>query len=214
MNHVARRPPGGPSRPGPGTVPPGKFDGRTHRRRFAGAFGAAGALTAAVALTAPAPAPAQSATGGARVAVIDIDRIAQESERGQALIAEFQSLQEEILRGRGTREQEIADLTNRARSQLLSAEARAEITRDIERKQTDLQRWLEDQQREFNERQTTGFQELEQQLGPVVEEVARERNLQLIFRVTPGLTFIMDPALDISAEVIERFNALNAGEGE
>lgn len=210
MNHVARRPSGGISRPAPGAA-----SARPRRRPFAGLAGALGALTAAFGLAAPAPAPAQSAMGGARVAVIDIDRIAQESERGQALIAEFQSLQEEILRGRGTREQEIADLTNRARSQLLSAEARAEITRDIERKQTDLQRWLEDQQREFNDRQTTGFQELEQQLGPVVEEVARERNLQLIFRVTPGLTFIMDPALDISAEVIERFNARNAaGEGE
>ena len=44
-----------------------------------------------------------------------------------------------------------------------------------------------------------------------MEEVARERNIQLILRVTPGLTFIMDPALDISAEVIERFNARGGG---
>ena len=147
-----------------------------------------------------------------RVAVIDIDRVAQESEKGQAMIGELQSLQEEILRGRQTREQEIRDLTNRAQSQLLSQAARADLTRDIERKQTDLQRWLEDQQREFNEKQTTGFQALEQELGPVVEEVARERNIQLILRVTPGLTFIMDPALDISGEVIARFNAATGDE--
>ena len=46
----------------------------------------------------------------------------------------------------------------------------------------------------------------------MVEEVARERNIQLILRVTPGLTFIMDPALDISGEVIARFNAATTGE--
>ncbi len=150
-----------------------------------------------------------------RVAVIDIDRIAQESARGQAMFTELQTMQEEILRGRQSREQEIRDLTNRAQSQLLSAEARADLTRDIERKNTDLQRWLEDQQRAFNESQTTGFTSLEAALGPVVEEVARERNIQLILRVTPGLTFIMDPALDISGEVITRFNALSdAGEDE
>jgi outer membrane protein len=150
-----------------------------------------------------------------RVAVIDIDRVAQESARGQTMFAELQTLQEEILRGRQTREQELRDLNNRAQSQLLSAEARADLQRDIERKTTDLQRWLEDQQREFNEKQTSGFGALEADLGPVVEEVARERNIQLILRVTPGLTFIMDPALDISAEVIERFNALSGGgEGE
>ncbi len=167
------------------------------------------AFVAALA-AAPAPAAAQEPT---RMAVIDIDRIAQESRKGQAMFAELQALQEEILRGRQTREQEIRDLTNRAGSQLLSAEARGELTRDIERRQTDLQRWLEDQQREFNEKQTTGFGALEQELGPVVEEVARENDIQLILRVTPGLTFIMDPALDISSEVIERFNAL-AGSGE
>lgn len=149
-----------------------------------------------------------------RIAVIDIDRVAQESARGQEMFAALQAMQEEILRGRQTREQEIRDLTNRAGSQLLSAEARADLTRDIERRQTDLQRWLEDQQREFNDRQATSFQSLEADLGPVVEEVATERNIQIILRVTPGLTFVMDPALDISAEVITRFNARSESGGE
>ena len=184
----------------------------TGMHRFVRRPGGGLSLVAFVAALAAAPAPA-AAQEPTRMAVIDIDRIAQESRKGQAMFAELQALQEEILRGRQTREQEIRDLTNRAGSQLLSAEARGELTRDIERRQTDLQRWLEDQQREFNEKQTTGFGALEQELGPVVEEVARENDIQLILRVTPGLTFIMDPALDISSEVIERFNAL-AGSGE
>ena len=177
-------------------------------RRLRGGF--PGVALTGLLLAAPS-AFAQQAAEPTRVAVIDIDRIAQESARGQAMFTELQSMQEEILRGRQSREQEIRDLTNRAQSQLLSAEARADLTRDIERKNTDLQRWLEDQQRSFNDQQTTGFTSLEQALGPVVEEVARERNIQLILRVTPGLTFIMDPALDISSEVITRFNALSAG---
>jgi Skp family chaperone for outer membrane proteins len=183
-------------------------------RRLRGGF--PGVALTGLLLAAPS-AFAQQAAEPTRVAVIDIDRIAQESARGQAMFTELQTLQEEILSGRQSREQEIRDLTNRAQSQLLSAEARADLTRDIERKNTDLQRWLEDQQRAFNDKQTTGFTSLEQALGPVVEEVARERNIQLILRVTPGLTFIMDPALDISGEVITRFNALSDGgedEGE
>lgn len=181
-------------------------------RRLRGGF--PGVALIGLLLAVPSVLVAQTAEP-TRVAVIDIDRVAQESARGQTMFAELQTLQEEILRGRQTREQELRDLNNRAQSQLLSAEARADLQRDIERKTTDLQRWLEDQQREFNEKQTSGFGALEADLGPVVEEVARERNIQLILRVTPGLTFIMDPALDISAEVIERFNALSGGgEGE
>ena len=180
-------------------------------RRLRGGFW--GMALTGLLLAAPSAFAAQTAEP-TRVAVIDIDRIAQESARGQAMFAELQTMQEEILRGRQSREQEIRDLTNRAGSQLLSAEARADLTRDIERQQTDLQRWLEDQQRAFNDKQTTGFTSLEAALGPVVEEVASERNIQLILRVTPGLTFIMDPTLDISSEVITRFNALAGGEGD
>lgn len=186
-----------------------------HRRRFRTAVAARplAGLFACAALAATAQIAGAQEAGATRIAVIDIDRVAQESSRGQEMFAELQAAQEEILRGRQTREQEIRDLTNRAGSQLLSNEARADLTRDIERRQTDLQRWLEDQQREFNERQATGFQALEADLGPVVEEVARERNIQLIIRVTPGLTFVMDPALDISAEVISRFNAQSGSGG-
>ena len=164
-------------------------------------------------LASPAVAAAQGAEP-TRVAVIDIDRIAQESAKGQAMFTELQGMQEEILRGRQAREQEIRDLTNRAGSQLLSQEARADLTRDIERKQTDLQRWLEDQQREFNDKQTTGFQSLEQELGPVVEEV-RPRTQHPAHPPRYARThFIMDPVLDISGEVITRFNALNEGQSE
>ena len=185
---------------------------RLARRLRGGLPGAAPTrlLLVGLLLAVPSALAAQSAEP-TRVAVIDIDRVAQESTRGQAMFTELQTMQEEILRGRQQREQELRDLNNRAQSQLLSAEARADLTRDIERKNTDLQRWLEDQQRAFNERQTNGFSALEADLGPVVEEVAREQNIQLILRVTPGLTFIMDPALDISAEVITRFNALSDG---
>ena len=165
-----------------------------------------GALVAALLGSTAAFAQTDMTSGPVRIAVIDIDRIAQEPAKGQELIAELQALQEGVGRERQTREQEIADLTNRAQSQLLSPEARADLARELERKQTDIQRWLEDQQRDFNERQPQGFAQLAAELGPVVEEVATEQQIQLILRVTPGLTFIMDPTLDISDEVIARFN--------
>ena len=118
-------------------------------RRLRGGF--SGVALTGLLLAAPSAFALQTAEP-TRVAVIDIDRIAQESARGQAMFTELQSMQEEILRGRQSRDQEIRDLTNRAQSQLLSAEARADLTRDIERKNTDLQRWLEDQQRSFNDK--------------------------------------------------------------
>ena len=93
-------------------------------------------------------------------------------------------------------------------SEVLSAEAREQLRRDVERAQTDAQRWLEDVQRDFQEKQAAGEQEFQEQLAPIVEQVAKDNGIGLILRATPGLTFVLDPNLDITPLVIQ---ALNSG---
>jgi Skp family chaperone for outer membrane proteins len=65
---------------------------------------------------------------------------------------------------------------------------------------------LEDAQRAFQEKQQQGEAEFQIKLAPVVEQVAKQLGIGLILRATPGLTFVLDPALDISPAVIEAFN--------
>jgi Skp family chaperone for outer membrane proteins len=95
----------------------------------------------------------------------------------------------------------------RLTSEVLSADARAQLNRDVERARTDAQRWLEDQQRDFQQKQQAEEEEFQKQLAPVVEQVAKENGIGLIFRATPGLTFVLDPNLDITPLVIQAFNA-------
>jgi hypothetical protein len=40
--------------------------------------------------------------------------------------------------------------------------------------------------------------------------VAQENGIGLIFRATPGLTFVLDPALDISPLVVKKLDAAGA----
>lgn len=152
----------------------------------------------------------QPATGttvaGTKIAVIDIDRIAAESEAGKALFEKLKVENDRIAAERAKRQQDLRDMEARLTSEVLSADARAQLNRDVERARTDAQRWLEDQQRDFQQKQQVEEEEFQRQLAPIVEQVAKENGIGLIFRATPGLTFVLDPNLDITPLVIQAFN--------
>ena len=147
-----------------------------------------------------------------KIAVIDIDRVAQESKPGKELFDKLRVENDQLAAERQQREQEIRDMQTKAASEVLSQDAQARLQREIERKRTDAQRWLEDAQRDFQEKQQKEEAAFQAKLGPVVEAVAREAGIGLILRATPGLTFVLDPSLDLTPLVIERLNSEPAGD--
>ncbi len=151
------------------------------------------------------------ATPQVKIAVIDIDRVAQESNPGKELFEKLRVENDELAAERQRREQEIRDLQTKAASDVLSQDAQARLQREIERKRTDAQRWLEDAQRDFQDKQQKEEAAFQAKLGPIVEAVAREAGIGLILRATPGLTFVLDPSLDLTPLVIQRLNSEPAG---
>jgi outer membrane protein len=179
------------------------------------------ATVAALALVFAVPA-AQSQTDvtgptGAttKIAVIDIERIAAESVEGKALFEELRAENDKLQAESQRLQQEIRDMQAKLNSEILSQDARVRLQRDVERKRTDAQRWLEDAQAEFEAKRQDGEQAFQEKLAPVVEAVAKEQGIGLIFRVTPGLTFVLDPALDISPLVVQKLDegVPSTGEG-
>ena len=166
------------------------------------------ALGAAFVVALPASSAGQvGATTQVKIAVIDIDRVAQESNPGKELFEKLRVENDQLAAERQQREQEIRDLQTKAASDVLSQDAQARLQREIERKRTDATRWLEDAQRAFQEKQQQEEAAFQAKLGPIVEVVAREAGIGLIFRSTPGLTFVLDPSLDLTPMVIQRLNS-------
>ncbi len=171
------------------------------------------ALGAAFVVALPALSAGQvGATPLVKIAVIDIDRVAQESKPGKELFDKLRVENDQLAAGRQQREQEIRDMQTKAASNVLSQDAQARLQREIERKTTDAQRWLEDAQRGFQEKQQKEEAAFQAKLGPIVEAVAREAGIGLILRATPGLTFVLDPNLDLTPLVIQRLNSEPAGD--
>jgi Skp family chaperone for outer membrane proteins len=146
-------------------------------------------------------------TGTTKIAVIDIERIAAESAAGKALFASLKAENDKIQAEAAKRQQEIADMQTKLNSEILSQDAKVRLQRDIERKRTEAQRWLQDQQAEFDSKRQDGESKFQESLEPIVRAVATENGIGLIIRATPGLTFVLDSNLDISPLVVKKLDA-------
>jgi outer membrane protein len=154
-----------------------------------------------------APAAAAGAGTTTKIAVIDIERIASESAAGKALFASLKAENDKIQEEVAKREQEIRDMQTKLNSEILSQDAKVRLQRDIERKRTDAQRWLQDQQADFEAKRQDGESKFQASLEPIVRAVATENGIGLIIRATPGLTFVLDPTLDISPLVVKKLDS-------
>jgi outer membrane protein len=170
-------------------------------------------MAASTTLVLAAGALAQTAgvtTGTTKIAVIDIERIAAESAAGKNLFSSLKAENDKIQEEVAKREQEIRDMQTKLNSEILSQDAKVRLQRDIERKRTEAQRWLQDQQQDFEAKRQEGEAKFQESLEPIVRAVAQENGIGLIFRATPGLTFVLDPALDISPLVVKKLDAAGA----
>ena len=165
---------------------------------------------------------------GTKYGYINLQRVLAESSVGQTAgtrvqaltdtkLAEIQSRQTTLQTQIDSLTQQLANLQQRLEQgqNVMSAQARLSLQREISRLQLDLQRQTQDAQAEM-ERVTQDAdaevgelrQELqlqfEQQLSPALDEVAAERQVDLIFNIE-GLIWGL-PALDLTPAVVQKLN--------
>ena len=135
---------------------------------------------------APAPAvqPAQPPfPAGAKYAFVNVQRIAAESSQGKALAARVQALNNQKVTELNDRNKALQTAQQKLESgaSILSDAARAQLEKDIDRMQTELQRFSDDAQKEVQDMQTELQGEFQQKLGPVIQAVANEKKIEMLF---------------------------------
>jgi len=169
--------------------------------------------SAAAQVPGPAP-PLQMATAfppDARVAYVDVDRVAAFSAQGKAASASLDAL----------RAKKSADLQERSRklealqeklnigASVLNAAAAAALQREFQRAQVDLRRASEDAQTEIDQARQDIMQAFSAKLFPIIGEVAREKRIWAVFGNDSGLAW-HDPATDLTVEIVKRLDAAAA----
>lgn len=172
------------------------------------------AAPAAVAPAAPTPAPAQPAAPrpfpqGAKVAYVVLQRIANESADGRVATTRIQALQQKKAAELTNMQTQLASLQGRLEKEgaVMSAAVAADVQKQVEKLNVEVQRFTQDAQAEVQELQQQLQGEFQQRLEPVLQLVAAEMGLQFIFNGPDAGLVWADAALDISGDVIKKLDS-------
>ena len=86
---------------------------------------------------------------------------------------------------------------------MLNDAARSQLEKDIEKQQVDMQRFQQDAQAEINELQQEVQNDFVKKLQPVVDKIAAEKGLHLLFNSAEAGLAWAAPGLDLTPEVIK-----------
>jgi outer membrane protein len=143
------------------------------------------------------------------MAFLDLQRIAAESAEGKVASGQVQALTQK-------KTAELAEKTKSLKANqeklqqggsVLNDATRAQTEREIQRLTTEIDRFQEDANAEVQELQQSLQKEFEGKLRPIVDALVKELAIGLLFSASDAGAIYVDPSLDITAEVIKRFDA-------
>lgn len=164
---------------------------------------------------APAPAPPAAQPpmpfpAGAKFAFINPPRIFQESIDGKAALGRVQALTTKKTGEVQAKQKALTDNQQKLQSSggVMSDAARAQLEKEVERMTTDLQRFQQDAQAEIQELQNEVQADFVRKATPIIEQIAKEKGLQILFNGGEAGFAWADPGLDLSTEVIKKLDAV------
>ena len=165
---------------------------------------------------APAPAPAAAPApplvpfqDGLKYAYIRIDRIAAESSAGKGLNERVKALNDQKVRELNDKNKALQSVQQKLDSggSVLKDTARAQLQAEVERQQRDIQRFTEDAQQDLQALQQQLQEEFTRQLNPILDKVAKEKQVHMVFNATESGLVWADPSMDLTSDVIKALDA-------
>ena len=146
---------------------------------------------------------------GTKIAVIDPDYVASESAAGKAIFAQLKTLSDKRTNELQNMQTSLQALQSKKQTQgaILTPQAVAQLDKDIERQNLDMQYKTQTAQKEVNDMQSELFSELAARMQPVLEAFAKEKGLLLVLDLRNGPTWAA-AGMDISPEIVKRLDAI------
>jgi len=158
------------------------------------------------------PAMAQS-SAPQRVAVIDVNKVLQNSAAGKIAYEHLKKLQDDKMARAQKMDDEIRALDTDINTKKISIspEKLDQMQKDLSDKKIAMQRYAQDADRELGEARDKALGELNAKIMPVVDQVGKDMGIAAIFnKFESGLIYASE-AIDITDVVIKKFNETNGG---
>jgi len=144
----------------------------------------------------------------AKYAFVDIQAIASNSSAGKEASKRLQALTEKKQSEISEKNKQLQALTTKRDTSVgvMNEAARTQLDKDIDKAQRDIQFANSNAQAEVNDLQNELQGEFQKRLIPIIEELAKEKGLYMIFTAESGFAYV-HPGLNLSEEVIKRLDA-------
>jgi outer membrane protein len=172
------------------------------------------AATPAPQTPAPAPAPIPVAPpapfpAGAKIAFFNPQAVFQASADGRAAVARVNAL----IQKKQTENADKAKLLQGNQQKLqtsgsvMNETARVQLEKEIEKQTKDAERFQQDAQAEINELQQEVQNDFVKKLSPIIDSIASEKGLQIVFNAVESGIAWASPGLDLTSDVIKKLDA-------
>ncbi len=147
-----------------------------------------------------------------RIGVVDSLRVLERSAEGKRIVAQLEDVNNASQQKISKMDDEIRALESKLSTQRLTLtnEALMNLSSDVERKRTDRKRVAEDSFREFQELRDRLFTKLQNEVRPIIAEIGKEKNLEIVFDLNNSGAIYYNPTIDITEEVIKKYDASKA----
>ncbi len=147
-----------------------------------------------------------------KVGVINSQEILEKSTEGKKAIAQLEEKNRKTQQDLGKLDDQIRQLESRLSTQQLTMtqEAILSLSVDLDRKRTERQRMAEDAQKDMQELTQRLYMRIQSEVMPIISKLGQEKGLDLILDLRESGVLYFSPAVDLTQEVIKRYDASKA----
>jgi outer membrane protein len=158
--------------------------------------------------SAQAPAAPPFPSGPVKLAWIDLDAAIFTCDQGKKDFADLQKYLDAKKVEMDSLRKEVDTLQNQLNVQgpKLTEEARADLEEQLETKNTNLQRFQQDAQKDVDARRQRIGNGIGKKMLPVIEKVAKEKGVGAVLIFNQNRDGYVDPALVITEDIVKAYN--------
>lgn len=148
-----------------------------------------------------------------KIGVINSNEVLERSSEGKRAIAQLMERNKKLEDSITKLDDQIRQLETKLNTQrmTLTEEAAMQLGSDIQRRRTERTRMAEDGSREMQELTARLFTRLQNELLPIIEQLGKEQGMDLILDLERSGAVYFNEAIDLTDEVIKRYDASKAG---
>jgi outer membrane protein len=167
----------------------------------------------------PAPTPAPAVTSppapfpvGAKVAFFNPQAVFQNSTEGKAAVTRVNALIQKKQTENADKAKQLQANQQKLQTSgsVMNEAARAQLEKEIDRQTKDAERFQQDAQAEINELQQEVQNDFVKKLSPIIDQLANEKGLQIVFNAVESGIAWASPGLDLTPDVIKKLDATKA----